>query len=765
MTNPDHQNIFPQSCTSEVVNPGDARATRSCLKSASPAASHIPANDTGDHDSATIGIAGGAHAARAPITHFSDQLIAGLCATTIDREVPQPGRVSLQTATFSIPTEDEREFCELPESVREEVRRMLRYSRHIHVAKKKSQAVRWIASQHAGQRGYSVQSIWRKYYALVNSGDWRAIIDRAKSQSSVVSGQLPVAFLEFWRRLCENNQRVCSQAYRELIAIWRTGFDSAKNRYTSIPGYAEWPNAAVETGVPPGWGERNLYRHRPSDFHLSLSRQGRAAASGHRLKMYRTRKGLRIGEFIQFDDHEYNVKVNFPGQFKAMRPRGFTAMDVLSSFPVAKSFKPTLWDLEEEKKCALTEKDFAWFVIHVLCEVGYRADDAGTALCVEWGTAAIRSQLEQRISDATGGRVRVERGGKFGTEGKGRLHVNGQFQGQPKGNFRFKGLIESFWNIIDNYLAGIPGQVGKDRDHSPEQLYGAERYNDKLLKLESVVSGQLSVGFKKPFYSWEEFLTAALACYQAIEDATDHECEGWEKCGFVAKEWRLSESMPWMGFEKLLALPDAERSIAEALIMRSEALHRVRRFSRREAFEKGRHELAKLPPFHWPALMGIENAVGQGDALRVSQGVIEFQDSNIDSEPLRFIAMDEHGRTLTDKYVGFVNPFNTSVLVACDAKLRVKAICPLAEASCHNDVDGIRHQMGRARSLEAAAIREYEQRHGPEIRANKQMREHNAEIIRQASAPERVAPARIQDSTGDTLERGVRSAETEIQFD
>ena len=674
------------------------------------------------------------------------------CAASDHTAVTQPARV----LSFEIPLPEEPEFCaRLSYESQKHIRRMLRLFAGAHAAARygKAKELRDVARK----LGCSEQTARRDFYKFCRAGDWRVLVNESKEPAKKTG--LPKEFIRLWETLVPENQRCAADPRRKLLEIWRTHRlpDSmahlakefaVKGEYaTRIPGYATWPEANPTTGVPNGWTESNLYRHLPKIHELTLGRLGRAAASQHRLKVYRTRVGLKLGEFMQFDDHEYNVKVNFPGQSRAMRPRGFSAVDVLSASTFAKSFKPTLWDLDEEKKKTLTEKDFAWFVVHVLCDFGFRKDDRGTALCVEHGMAAIRAEFEQRIADATGGRVRVERGGKFHAEQKGsRLEVASQMRGQTKGNFRFKALIESFWNLIDNYLAGIPGQVGKDRNHAPERVHGEDRYNNQLLKLEAVLPANVGGLLRKPFYSWPEFLEFAIRAYEAIDKATDHKCEGWVKCGFEQGFWRLNETTDWMPDARLLDLSPDERTLANALLTRNPLLHQVRKLSRGEVFGKLRHELSPLPPFHWPALMGPENALRGGSAIAVVSGEIVFEDKDLDSDPIKFRAVDDHGQRLLDQYVCFVNPFNLSKIVLCDAKLRVRAVCPRIEPSCHNDTDGIHRQMGEARAWEAAGIKEFESKHRGQANRLLAMRAHNASVIQQATPADLPAPMVTEDS-------------------
>jgi hypothetical protein len=117
------------------------------------------------------------------------------------------------------------------------------------------------------------------------------------------------------------------------------------------------------------------------------------------LKIRSNRIGLKCLEQVQFDDHEFDAKVLFPGQDRSWRPRCFGLADVLTSiYDIC--CKPTFWDPKEESKKALTETDFTWFVVRALTEIGFRTDSVGTAFCVEHGLAAIRGNKALPLGDS-----------------------------------------------------------------------------------------------------------------------------------------------------------------------------------------------------------------------------------------------------------------------------------------------------------------------------------------------------------------------------
>jgi hypothetical protein len=122
------------------------------------------------------------------------------------------------------------------------------------------------AASAGGARGASVPTLLRKFYAFrASNGDWRILVDRNRNKAAVP--KLPADFVEFWRGLCEENQRKCRPAYRKLVALYRSG--------EQIPGY-EFTGPRFH--LPRGWGYSNLMRYKPTKYELTARRQGRAGS-------------------------------------------------------------------------------------------------------------------------------------------------------------------------------------------------------------------------------------------------------------------------------------------------------------------------------------------------------------------------------------------------------------------------------------------------------------------------------------------------------
>jgi hypothetical protein len=646
-----------------------------------------------------------------------------------------------------VPGSDFEEFCRLPDAVRSEFRVITLYVERILGADSVTGACKLVAPS----IGMSWNTLYQRVMRFKKSGDWRELINRAKAGPAFwamtkLSG-VPQCFVEYYRGLCERNNRVDMGGWRLLIQIWETHMDVDAEgkpvRVERIPGYRQWPRATAATGYPAGWTYQNLQRKAKHDAYDKLAaRVSGFAASAFRPPVLTTRVGLALMEFVEVDDHEYNCKIRKVGQSRVMRPRGFNAVDVLSGCIFAQSFKPTLWDLENEVKKALTEKDMMWFVIHILCDIGYRADEKGTMIAAEYGTAAIREAFAGRILQVTGDKVKVINGGLFGKA----MHP-GQFDGRRKGNFKHKPHVEESFSLVDNYFAELVGQTGLDRNTFPDDTAGREKYFAYLMrKCKSMTEGQIKQ-LVWPFMTWHEFLHKALDFYKGINACHDHELEGWEACGHVRLEWRPTEASPWMPQAMLKALPAADQQSLMRVLGQGEdgqglILTRAQRMSRGEVFDAHASELTRVPPSLFPELMGLD----AGRELVVTKDhLFVFEDYDISTEPLMFLAATRQQQfRIGEKFLCFVNPFNPSLLVACKAGGQVVGLCEMWERPCKNDLAGIRRMVGKQSHWEADRKQALALRHGNAADARARMLAHN-EAVMGRPAPESLPPVPVDE--------------------
>ncbi len=669
-----------------------------------------------------------------------------------------------------IPNHEEELYAALPARVRVELDQILQHLPFILEARSTLQACREVA----GRIGLKANQLYNRICQYLKTRDWKKLVNKARAgarfwETNALVG-VPVSFQKFYQGLCERNQRTDRGGYHELMLIWRTHLDSAGTFYDRIPGYAQWP-VAGRKGHPEGWSPRNLHRFAPDEYDSAASRVGPFAASQFRPPVLTTRVGLRFCERVEFDDHEYNLKVHFPGQDRAMRPRGFNAVEALSAF-ITPTFKPTLWDGDEEKKKVLTERDMMWFAIYWLTRIGYRTDERGTWFVTELGTAAIKQAFAERILRATHDKVRIAEPGMFG-----RPAHKGQFAGRGKGNFKHKALVEGSFSLVDNYFATLPGQVGLNRLVAPEEMHGREAYFKGLLKEAERLPLDRADKLRIPFLAWAQFMHRAQGIYEAINGNHDHALEGWTDLGFHALEFRLTPQMPWQSQSSLLQLPARQREAIESLVsIESEfPLTRARNLSRKEAFEselQRNHDagtMKRVSPWRYCELMGIEH----GYEVTVGKNSLFSIDSrDFGLKPLQYLAAinGNHFRP-GEKFLAFINPWDPGVMLLCRGDGAAVGLCQLWDKPCKNDEENLLRMVGQQGHWLAEREAGANARHADQAREIEHLREHN-ELVRSGgavTAQEKLTARNVKNFDGeisDLAREDARSTteETDEQF-
>ncbi len=590
----------------------------------------------------------------------------------------------------------------------------------------------------ARREGADYQKVRRRYDAFRKNG-WRGLVNRSLAgptwyERNVVT-QLSVAerpaFIDFWRSVMEIYQgrddtgQAAHRALVRQLEAWEHG-DASKH----IPGYDLPPARDAFTLLPPGWSYENLMKYKPGPDELAAAKYGRGALSQFRLPVLSTREGLKVGQVVFFDDQDYDLNVNFLGVARHdFRPCGFDAQDCLSAKQPLHGFKPVLVDDTTGKRRKLLEIDFRWFVVAYLTTVGYRPD-TGTVLIVEHGTAAIRNtaenDFEDRIFRATNGLVKVDRGGIAGQP----VHA-GMFEGQPRGNFKFKASLESARVRLRNNMADLPGAVGKDRDHAPEGEYGAQRYNQKLLNA-SQLNPALAALLQFPRLDWRQFVEATLEYYRLDDTRTEHDLEGWERCGHIVHEYRLTvDSQQWIDArESFAAMTNQQREAVCALVESKQALWRTRKMSPQEVWDAGKGELVVVPDHALALLMGPSEA--RTDERCENNGLFIVKDKALDAEPMHYdaSALIQQGCVERGgKYSVYLNPFAPQRLVVCDAALRYLGTAHLWDRIKRLDKGEAVRRIAHARQQEALPLENLSRRGAKQTRRMVEMRTNNAAVL------------------------------------
>jgi hypothetical protein len=487
--------------------------------------------------------------------------------------------------------------------------------------------------------GVTQGTVYRKIEAYKERG-WLGLVNNAKCPES----GLPPAFKAWVESLHLRNQRDTSGAAVQRIVIdqwslWRRSGDPQH----ALPGYTMPPAPSVK-GYPSGFSAKNLNRLKPCEHNRKLTRQGTKAASEFLPSILKTRVGLRFGQVVFFDDQDYDQKIVAPGlSQKAMRPQGFNALDYLSGSFIDYVIRSRYLDADTDTVKSLNQRDFVWFVIHVLSTVGYRNDDEGTVFVFEHGTASGYSndkletangisKFDDALAFVTGGKLRVERSGLFNQP----AFAGMLFRPQSSGNFRFKSPIESMFNLVRNESSMLLGQIGLNaRSHGPEENYGLDIYTTQLLNAFLTLPAERQEMMRWPLHTLAQFGQLYANIYETINARTDHALEGWEQCGHVVPLIRLApdDAAPWMTPAQLAKLPARTQELALSLLDEP-GYTMPHRLSPRQVVDMYKSELTKLPKSAVPLLIPRQWA---REVTVKSDRSITIQDQLAGPEPFSYI--------------------------------------------------------------------------------------------------------------------------------
>lgn len=572
----------------------------------------------------------------------------------------------------------------------------------------------------AGRMACDSTTVRRKFYAWKKAGgDFRSLVNRAKLPDR---RNLPAEFVEFWRSLCERNQRKCKPAHRALVALWRSG--------GTVPGYEGTTLPRHE--LPRGWDYSNLMRYRPTKLELSVMRQGTAFAKAYAPQVFSTRVGLWPTSHLMFDDVLHDHFVLYRG--KPARVIEIGALDVFSGMRVSWGTKPR-FEREDGTMDGVKEGLMRFMLASLLWQHGYDPE-RGTVLMAEHGSAAIREHIEKILFDRTGGKIRVSRSGITGTH----QGVAGLFKGRGMGNFRFKAALESSHNLIHNELASLPGQTGMDVSRRPEELTGLLKYSDDLIKAAALLPAERRKLLTLPLHDYyTHFIPLLGDVYDVINrrgedpDRFDHDLEGWEALGHTVVEYRLSAAaQQWIGPAEYLKLPAPEQAaLARFAQAAPEIYARTRKLSPREVWQANRNRLRPVPAFVVSEILGAD----LGRESRVISGYFEIHDADVSAEPLLFEARvtDEQGRQSElrdrEKYLVFCNPFAPDQLFVHDAKLGHIGVAQRVKRVRRTDPAALAEAAKRAAQRTSDLMIDVRKRHADLTRERTAMHEHNADVI------------------------------------
>jgi hypothetical protein len=617
------------------------------------------------------------------------------------------------------------------------------------------EAARFAVCRQASEKEGNVRKL---YYAWMKSGrDWRELIDR-REYPDPRAAVLPPLFEQHIRKVYDaqkGRDLTGAQTRRKLmeqLAAWER---DPLNTALAIPGYSEPPRRNSFLGYPDGWSKWSINRRLPNKYQRALRKQGPKMASQFLPSVHTTRTALQIGQVIYFDDQDHDNYVNVTGiNQKTLRPQSFNAIEALTGFAFEPGLKPQIWDAKEGKVRKLDQLDFFWYVMMILTRYGYNAE-CKTCLIFEHGTANVDKREQSKWEDhfdvmirkVTGDNVWVDRSGIFSAPAFREL----LFEGKPTGNFRFKALIESWFNLLRNYSAGLPAPTGRNRDRAPEESYGLVMANEKMLKLIDTLPRERFLALQREVLEWEDYARAHLHIVRAVNRRDDHAMEGWHKLGFTGQRYRLGIDQPWIDEKQWLLIPGETREVYRHIVTQPGYFDSYK-LSPEQAYESLSHKLTKLPMWQIPLLAPPR----AWEPVTVRPNLeMHVRRELIDPDPLRFYARVrtphghevhlERGRT----YLRLLNIFDPSQLWIAEAEgSRKGAFIGVADAilaSGKLDQEGILRQVGTVAHIRSIESKDAQIAAESEMSRRLAMREHNQNVLGGNTAADREERDRLRE--------------------
>ena len=647
---------------------------------------------------------------------------------------------ALATALQSAPL-----FARLTAEEREEASVWASICREFIAAPDKGAAVSRILAAHAGMKGLSRTRLYARAAAFRREGTAGLLPKRAARRVRQGRGtNLPAEFTAWWKGLCGLHQRRKAEAaYRELLRRVAAG--------EVVPGYGtDWrgiwaaehpgmePPAACPYGAgrahPRGWSYRNLADLAPERDVWLAAAQGAAAARALLPSVPHTRVGLAFGSVFFVDDVWHDFKV-FTGQREPQRPVELGMMEALTG-------RYATWGLcavtrgEDGARRMLRGSYMRFLLCDLLCRVGVCPD--GATIFAEHGTANVRGDLLASVNAEIarlGGPadfLKVALGGTYGAP-----VAEGLYLERPRGNPRWKAMLESSWNLLHNETAMLPGQVGRNRDEAPEDEHGREKESAALWPLAQAIArecpqtaGRILTGF----VSFDEALDYVARVKGWIERRTDHALEGWRACGFMRHVADVAGSE--IDLDEAARRHPEQVAALRSLIASTGGAVREVPLSPLAAWHKCE---AEKPLVRWPLSLAAVILGGDPDccapAVVGERGEISVRATSGADRRYVFnaIVTAEDGRMLAlprgTRVRAILNPFDPSRCLVMDEAGRYLGVTGRPyEAARYGDREADKRNLG----LWQEARAEQERRLAPVLAAQKERR--RAEVRRSAAA-------------------------------
>ena len=511
--------------------------------------------------------------------------------------------------------DDWSKFTAYPDGVQNDVLRKLRWISPIVLAGRGGKGD--LKKQAARDLRVSVGAV-NRYLGWFAMYGWEGIID--DRLAGVGAKGLPPQFISWVAGLFDGHQRDDDgmEVWRKALDAWNLWRESGSPTH-AVAGYEVCPPAMPSTGYPHGWSYDNIMRLKPRAAERALAKHGKKSAAAFLPSVLTTRIGSAVLSRRLFDDQDYDNMLTdgflaIAGIDTVTRPVSFNCVDFLTAKHLDHHLRLMYKNAAGTNK-SLTQQEYVWFVIKQLQETGWRTDHHGSELIFEhgkansWANKTLTSlgghhSFEDALYALSNGKCFVNRSGKF----EGPVFAGMCFRAQSTGNFKFKTWIESAFRLLRTYMQAFPGPIGSHaRINGKDELYGIKLADNAILTAikdcpDSEMQEFLVENFRREMLDLQTFSHLINSVYRAINFATRHKLEGWQRCGFTAPFWRINEhSTHWFAESELTEMfpdPEERQMILRKINARRDLLTKVEPISRESAYQlelaRDRQHLCRL---------------------------------------------------------------------------------------------------------------------------------------------------------------------------
>lgn len=460
----------------------------------------------------------------------------------------------------------------------------------------------------------SAHRLYNEFYKVERFRDrgvpaWRALYHGDPDTDRSHIAKETADFIWGWM---QQNQRASKAGFDKFVRDhWRAG--------KPVPGVPvsgqignwqswfqwKWPDRQMPLDCPPdlprGWSYENLMRPhlKPKKAELMAARQGIAAALNQMPPIPMTRSDMRPLEFVTFDDVKFDFRIHVDGVGRPVELVGLVAFDIATGSVLGFGLRPVLLR-EDGSGEKLKLQDSKELIVSLLSQWGW--PEYGMTIIQERGTATTDEHFQAAIAEATQGKVKFSPASLIA----GTVWAGG-FCDRAVGNSRAKGWLESFFNLVHNSTAALPGQTGRRYDVSPASDHGRRKELAELVKVGKMLPAEVRKELRKPYLDRDEAREEIGLVFRTLNWRRDHGLEGFSEILF----WRYRDGEEWRNWDNDQPPYEAEATVQTTKMNEAPA----ERFTR---LAEG-HRFFRLAPHSAPALLECQRKV------KIDRGQVEFQ--------------------------------------------------------------------------------------------------------------------------------------------